>query len=79
MVCFHSVGADLEGPVWTITLGLRPQAVSKHMPSAKCHTLVTLLRHTKTPQEKERKAAPGLDFTGQELKTTIYVWNGKTK
>lgn len=34
IVCRLSVGADLEGPVWTITLQLSPRAVIKHTPSA---------------------------------------------
>ncbi len=46
-------GADLEGPVWTITLQLSPRAVIKHKPSAKCHAPVTPLQNTKkTLQDK---------------------------
>lgn len=64
LVCLRSVGVDLEGPVWTITLGLRPQAVIKRRPSAKRQAPITLLPNTKkTLQEKEkRREAPGQDF-----------------
>lgn len=67
LVCFLSVGVDLEGPVWTITLGLPPWAVIKHRPSAKSQAPITLLPNTKkTLQEKEkRREAPGLDVIGQ--------------
>lgn len=55
VLCRLSLGADLEGLVWTITLQLSPWAVIKHMPSAKCHALVTLLQNTqKTLQDKDK-------------------------
>jgi len=67
IVCRLSGGADLEGPVWTISLGLTPRAVIKHKPSAKCHTAAKHKEDTGGRRQTPRAPVTHTD-TGQWLK-----------
>lgn len=74
IVCCLSGGADLEGPVWTIALQIRPQAVIKHMPSANA-TLPSHRRKTQTRHCRKRETQ-----TGPETHTaTAHRDNGSKK